>query len=358
MVVFLSGILNRPIERIGWLRTDEADDMKKIVKILFGLTGVLGIIFLLLFLLTTGEYHVAETVSDNPEIPHITVGGVTFHAQTFGNPKDPVVIVVHGGPGWDYKSLLPLKILADEFYVVFYDQRGTGLSPRIDQEALTLESSLQDLNAIIDYYSREKKVSLIGHSWGAMLVSAYIGRHPQKVSHAILAEPGFLTTEMVKEAGISFGPKLDLDFLFFASKVWFQSLHIKGPDAHASADYFLGQVAPQANPEYYCDGVVPEVGGELWRAGAISMQNMMQLMMDSNGNVDINLIAGVDNFKNKILFLASGCNTKIGAEYQKKQMAFFPNTELAVIAGSGHMMFGEKPAESVKVVREYLRSKP
>lgn len=332
--------------------------MKKISKILLGLTGVLGFLFLLLFLLTTGDYHVAETVSDNPAIPHVTIGGVTLHAQTFGNSQNPVVIVVHGGPGWDYKSLLPLKNLADEFYVVFYDQRGTGLSTRVDQETLTIESYLQDLNAIIDYYGKGKKVSLIGHSWGAMLVSAYIGKHPQKMSHAVLAEPGFLTTEMVKEAGISFGPKLDLGFLLFASKVWFQSLHIKGPDAHGSADYFLGQVAPQANPEYYCNGIVPKVGGEHWRASALSMQNVMELMMDTDGNVDIDLIEGVDKFTDKVLFIASGCNTKIGAEYQKKQMAFFPNAELVVIPESGHMMFGEKPTESVKVVREYLRSKP
>ncbi|MEN8251046.1 MAG: alpha/beta hydrolase [Bacteroidota bacterium] len=328
--------------------------MKKLFKIFLGLTGVPGIIFLLMFFLTTGDYHIPKTVLDDATIPHVTIDGVTFHTQTFGNPKNPVVIVVHGGPGWDYKSLLPLQNLSDEFYVVFYDQRGTGLSPRVEQETLTLESYLQDLNAIINYYAMDKKVSLIGHSWGAMLVSAYIGKHPKKVSHAVLAEPGFLTTEMVKEAGISFGPKLDLGFLFFASKVWFQSLHIKSPDEYASPDYFLGQVAPQANPEYYCNGVVPKVGVEHWRASSASMQNVIQLIMNSDGNVAVDLIKGVDQFTDKILFIATECNIKIGVEHQKKQMEFFPNTELAVIKKSGHMMFGERPTESLRIVREYL----
>lgn len=328
--------------------------MMKLIKIFLGLIGILGILFLLMFILTIEDYHVPKTVSDDPSIPHITIDGVTFHAQTFGNPQNPVVIVVHGGPGWDYKSLLPLKALSDEFYVVFYDQRGSGLSPRVEQEVLTLQSYFQDLDAIINYYAGDRKVNLIGHSWGAMLVSGYIGKHPEKVSHVVLAEPGFLTTEMVKEAGISFGPKLDLSFLFFASKVWFQSLHIKSPDEHAASDYFLGQVAPQANPEYYCNGVVPEMGVELWRASSVSMQNVMQLIMNSDGNVDVDLIKGVDKFTDKILFIATSCNMKIGAVHQKKQMELFPNTELAVIKESGHMMFGEKPAESIKIVREYL----
>lgn len=188
-----------------------------------------------------------------------------------------------------------------------------------------------------------------------MLISGYIGKHPDKVSHAVLAEPGFLTTEMVKEAGITFGPKLELRFLFRATKAWFQSLHINSPDEYASSDYFLGQVAPYANPEYYRNGVIPKVGEEHWRVGSTSMQNVMRSAMDSDGNIDIDLTEGIDKFANTVLFIASGCNTKIGAKFQRRQMEFFPNAELVVIQESGHMMFGEKPVESVRVVREYLR---
>ena len=325
------------------------------LKVLIGLVGVFGVLFVILFIITAGNYSVPKTVSSDPAIPHVTINGVVFHAETFGDPSNPVVIVVHGGPGWDYRSLLPLKNLSDEFYVVFYDQRGTGLSPRVEPETLTLESSLRDLDSILEHFANGKKANLVGHSWGAMLVSAYIGKHPEKVSRAVLAEPGFLTTEMIKEAGISFGPKLELSFLFRATKAWFQSLHIKSPDEHVSSDYFLGQVAPYANPEYYCNGVIPEAGVEHWRVGSVSLQNVMRSSMDSEGNIDINLIEGVDRFTDKVLFIASECNTKIGVEHQRKQMKFFPNAELIIIKGSGHMMFGEKPVESVRVVREYLR---
>lgn len=330
--------------------------MVKIFKILLGLILVLGALFILTFIITMGEYSVPKTVSEDPSIPHVTIKGVTFHTETFGDPANPVVIVVHGGPGWDYRSLLPLKDLSDEFYVVFYDQRGTGLSPRVAHQTFTLESSLEDLDLIVDYFTKGKKVSLIGHSWGAMLVSGYVGKHPQKVSHAVLAEPGFLTTDMIKEAGINFGPKLELGFILHAAKVWFQSLHIKSPDEYASSDYFLGEVAPYANPEYYCNGVIPDVGTKHWRVGSLSMQSVMDSVMDSDGNIDIDLTKGIDKYTNQVLFIASECNTKIGLNYQKKQMKFFPNATLVVIKGSGHMMFGEKPVESIRVVREYLKN--
>jgi len=333
------------------------NNLNKYLNTLLGFIGVSGAFFLLIFMLTTGDYPVPKTVSDNTAIPHVTINGVVFHAETFGDPANPVVIVVHGGPGWDYRSLLPIKDLSDEFYVVFYDQRGTGLSPRVDPDVLTLESSLQDLDFIIDYFAMGKKARLIGHSWGAMLVSGYIGKHPEKVNRVILAEPGFLTSEMAKQAGISFGPILEIGFLLRATKVWFQSLHINSPDQHASSDYFLGHVAPYANPEYYCNGVIPKAGAEHWRVGSVSMQNVMRSAMDSEGNIDIDLIEGVDKYTDKVLFIASGCNTKIGEEHQRKQMEYFLNAELIVVKESGHMMFGEKPVESVRIVREYLNNR-
>ncbi|WP_428738777.1 alpha/beta fold hydrolase [Sulfurimonas sp.] len=327
--------------------------MKKVFLGIF--LSIVGV-FSLFYILTSGRYSVPSTLSSDKTISHIKLKDTLFHAQTFGNPKNQVVIVVHGGPGWDYKSLLPIQKLSDEFFVVFYDQKGTGLSPRVDPKELTLQSYFQDLDAIIDYYSKSKKVDLIGHSWGAMLVSGYIGKYPQKVKHAVLAEPGFLTTKMIKEADIYFGPKWDIGFLLHASKVWFESLHIDSKDKDSRSDYFIANVAPYANPEYYCNGIIPDVGLEVFRASASSASNVNNLIVDSKGEIDIDLIKGVENFPEKVLFLASQCNKKIGVKFQKKQMKYFKSAELKIIKNSGHMMFAEQPEQTVSIVRKYLKT--
>lgn len=36
-------------------------------------------------------------------------------------------------------------------------------------------------------------------TWGAMLVSGYLGLHPERVSHAVMVEPGMLTPEAARE---------------------------------------------------------------------------------------------------------------------------------------------------------------
>ena len=96
---------------------------------MLGIVVGLAALFGLLYLLTMGDYPVAETVAQDPSIPHMTIDGVTFHAETFGDPASPVVITIHGGPGGDYRSILPLQALSDQFFVVFFDQRGTGFLP-------------------------------------------------------------------------------------------------------------------------------------------------------------------------------------------------------------------------------------
>ncbi len=94
--------------------------MNKAIKITLIVLAVPVFLFILFYLLTIGA-SVAKTVEQDPSIPHVTIDGVTFHAEAFGSPENPVVIVVHGGPGNDYRSMLSLQALADEYYVVFYD---------------------------------------------------------------------------------------------------------------------------------------------------------------------------------------------------------------------------------------------
>ncbi len=61
---------------------------------------------------------VPETVDQDSSIASIEVAGTMLHSETFGDPSDPMLMVLHGGPGADYRSLLPLQALADDGYYV------------------------------------------------------------------------------------------------------------------------------------------------------------------------------------------------------------------------------------------------
>jgi proline iminopeptidase len=337
------------------------NDMK-LLKILGKITLaiVVGLValFTLFYVLTIGNYSVAETVAQDLSIPHITIDGVTYHAETFGDPANPVVIVLHGGPGSDYRSLLSLQALSDRYFLVFFDQRGTGLSPRVNPEEITIASAITDLDSIVDYYGKGRKVNLVGHSWGAMLASAYLGQYPEKVDHAVLAEPGFLTAEFAEKLTEATAMRFSPGTLYYFVKTKFEALHVKGPDDQAADDYFgyqlnmyQGSDHPQAG--YRCEGGGPGEE-ESWRPGVQVADRFFQQAVDANGNFTISMVDGVEEFTNKVLFMTGECQKVIGVEWQKRQMEYFPNAELAVIPDAGHEMFIENPAASITAVRAYL----
>ena len=334
--------------------------IKTLGKIVLGLIVLLVLLFGIGYILTSGEYTVPKTVAQDPSLPSITIKGYTYHAETFGDPTNQIVITLHGGPGGDYRSILPLQALSDEYYVVFFDQRGSGLSPRVDPEEITLESAIADLDAIVEYFGQGEKVNIVGHSWGAMLASAYLGQYPEKVDRVVLAEPGFLNSEFAEKWSEGTQMHFSSGLLSYFLKTKYEALHVNGPDEHASDDYFGHQINlyqgsdhPQAS--YYCAGVKPDENVS-WRYGAVVGNAMSQQAVDADGNFDINLVEGVEQFENTVLFMTGECQQLIGAEFQSQQMKLFPSTELAVVPEAGHEMFLENPEESVAVVRAYLNT--
>jgi proline iminopeptidase len=139
--------------------------LKVIKKIAYSLPLVMAI---------TSCVQTSKTIEFDESLPYTEIDGYKFHTEVFGSPDAPAVIVVHGGPGGDYGYLKSLKALSRDYRVIFYDQRGTGLSPRENKNRLTLEQNLDDLNSIIQHFSAESQVKLVGHSWGGMLVTGYL----------------------------------------------------------------------------------------------------------------------------------------------------------------------------------------
>ena len=317
--------------------------MKKVLKVMGIILGLLTLFIAGGYILTNGEYSIPATIAQDSTLPSLTIQDMVLHGQTFGDPTNPVLIIVHGEPGADYRSLLPLQALADQYYVVFFDQRGSGLSPRVANPAdLTFQNYLSDLDSIVDFYGLGKPVNLLGHSFGGQLVTAYIAQHPGKVDHVILAEPGPLTAEMAAQGPVTgFGPQ----FILPSIKTTFQTFHVTGPDDQAAPDFFITQMMFLANPGYWCSDKQPTPNDD-WRFSQQANQYVTQSMKDAAGN-QISLVDGVDQFANRILFMASSCDTVIGEALQRKQMKYFQNSEIQIIEQAGHNLFIDQPETSV-----------
>jgi proline iminopeptidase len=119
----------------------------------------------------------------------VTPDKVRIFYKIEGRGTDTLVMV-HGGPGNTLESIRPdMEPLAKGRRVIYYDQRGQGRSDVVtDGTKLGYEQHVADLEALRQHFKLEK-MTLMGNSWGGLLVSLYAVAHPDRVERMILDSP-------------------------------------------------------------------------------------------------------------------------------------------------------------------------
>ncbi len=296
---------------------------------------------------------VPPTLERDASIPRIRLNNYVFHSEQFGESGKPVLIVLHGGPGADYRYLLGLQALSDAFQVVFYDQRGTGLSPRVPAKDITVQTFVDDLDAFVDAFGNGRKVNLLGHSWGAMLASTYVGQHPDKVRAVVMAEPAFLepsTADIFTNSGMPSWRQITGLSAAWLGK-WFVS---NKDDPYARDDWFLLQALPlMQDPTELCAGGLPAL--QAWRFGSPNFEATVGRMMDDPEFAkSLDFRKGVEDFEGAVLFLTGQCNQLDGEKHQRRHLHYFHNATLTSIPDAGHFMFNDQPERSIAEIRAFL----
>src|SRR6218665_926303 len=268
---------------------------------------------------------VPKTVVEDSNLPSILVNGTVLHAETFGNADSSMVVFLHGGPGSDYKNGLNAKQLADDgYYVVFFDQRGTGLSKRHDQNSYSIQQYLDDLTAVIQHYrtSPTQKVFLFGHSWGAMLAAAYINKYPERINGAIFAEAGGFNKQLLDEYGAT-SRKLQL-FSEVTNDVIYYDQFLTGSESeYEIQDYKLSIASSFSYAEGNDEGI--EGPSPFWRNGA----TVLQAMVDISEKEGFDFTTNLNQYTTKVLFIYGENNKSYGLGFAQKEASFFPNTQIS-----------------------------
>ena len=239
--------------------------------------------------------------------------------------------------------------------MVFYDQRGTGLSKRVPALDITVDQFIDDLDAFVDHFGNGKPATLVGHSWGAMLTSAYAGTHPEKVHKIVLAEPGFLKYEQEGKTLFEASGMPPIRVIYGVAKAWLKKWRATGDD-FARDDFFMEDLLPLfQDPRELCNGQLPDL--EFWRFGSRNFEATIgKMLADKDFASQLNFANGVDRFNGQTLFMTGGCNILSGADYQKTMLQYFNNAHMEIVPDAGHFMFNDQPIYSVGLLREFLRN--
>jgi len=272
----------------------------------------------------------------------MSVRGVPLFVRVLGDGYP--LLFMHGGPGLDYTSLRPLKELADQFTLIFYDHRCNGRSECADVSSMTWENLTADAEALRQMLGYDRW-AVFGHSFGGMVALEYALRYPQHLSHLILMDTCGDTRWVQENA-----PEILAKRGYNADAV------------QAARRFFNGQLTPKeffplsmkyARAFYHNSSLWAMVrsvisGLDLKARPEAAIFGYSQLLpgwtvMDRLHEIQVPtlVMAGRDDFQ-------------FPPEHQVALAGGIPNAQLEIIERAGHEAPSERPAEVVRAIRGFL----
>ncbi len=124
------------------------------------------------------------------ECSYVELGGIRQYVQIRGQDiSNPIILFLHGGPG-NPTSCISYHYQEDlekDYTVVNWDQRGCGRTfyeCHGKDSPISAEQILDDLDQLVDYLLErfsQKRLILLGYSWGTVPGILYAKLHPEKL---------------------------------------------------------------------------------------------------------------------------------------------------------------------------------
>jgi proline iminopeptidase len=271
------------------------------------------------------------------------------------------LMIIHGGPGASHDYFLPYLLpLMRTNRLVFIDERGSGKSSQLDDPAqYTVANMVEDIEAVRQALNLGK-ISLLGHSFGGVLVQAYAFKYPKNLSHLILGSTFSSTAEInqaLAKVKAEMSPQdrervnaLEAAGLFGKGEIW---EHGRYPEEYAKLAWgkgyfpFIYQNHPDPNydPASSNTSTAWDVYREMWGSDG-------EFVVDGNLK-EVEYVGRLSQIKVPTLIIA-GDHDESDPIMSKEMHEKIAGSQLVILNNSGHMTFVDQPEQFLKTVREFI----
>ncbi|MBN1402832.1 MAG: alpha/beta hydrolase [Anaerolineae bacterium] len=275
-------------------------------------------------------------------MPTLSVRDVSLFVQVTGHGHP--LALMHGGPGVDHTTLLPLRPLAHHFTLVFYDHRCNGRSEGAAVSSMTWENLTADAEALRQRLGFDRW-AVLGHSFGGMVALEYALRYPESLSHLVLMDTSGDSRWAQEHA-----PKVLAQRGYSPATV------------ETAERFFRGQIAPNEMV-----AAMRKFGGAYYHRPSpllLAREMLAGLRMKLRPEALIfgfgQLLKGwtVMDRLNEItaptLVVAGRDDFQFPPEHQAALAAGLANAELAIIERAGHNVQSERPAQVIEAVKGFI----
>lgn len=251
----------------------------------------------------------------------VAVAGAELCVQTFGEPTDPTILLVHGACAsllwWDED--LCRRLAAGGRHVVRFDNRDTGRSTCWPPGApgYTLRDLAEDAVGVLDALGVER-AHLVGRSMAGAVVAAAAVAHPERVASLTLVattpgDPGLSPMSDEFLAATAEPPDLD--------------------DTGAVVDHIVGVLRAYAGAGPFDEAAVRAVAEEdVRRSRSIASALINHFLID----LDAPGFAAVADLDVPTLIVHGDRDPVWPLDHAQALRRHLPDADLLVLAGVGH----------------------
>ncbi len=274
----------------------------------------------------------------------ITLKNATLHFTTYG--KGLPIFIINGGPGMNSEGFAPLaKELGNSNLAIIYDQRGTGKSSieTISADTMTMDLMVEDIETIRKHLNIDKWI-VLGHSFGGMLASYYVSKHPQHLRALILSSSGGIDLTLLSTLNLTSRlNSTEQDSLAHWNR--------KIAQGDTSYNALLHRGKYLANAYLYDDTYIDAVAERLTQ-GNMTINGLLWQNMQA---INFDCTEQLMSFDKPVLII-QGKQDIIGPDIAEKAHQVFRDSEVVYIDKCAHYGWLEQPEAYFGNIKKFLNS--
>jgi proline iminopeptidase len=249
------------------------------------------------------------------------------------------VMLLHGGPGLDHTMFRPwLDPLADEFRLLYVDERGQGQSEQVDPQTVTLSTWAGDVDLLAVTLGLDR-FAILGHSFGAFIALTHAIERGTADGYVI---SGGSDTRAGLDADVAAAIEALGDEGAGIAKSWEDEKTVETEEEFAAL--------LQAQMPFHFAGTVP---ADFTAATVYSPEVLRHAA--NTGYHDFDFAPQLDRIRKPTLVVVGEHDRTTTPRAARVLHEGIEGSELAVIPGTGHMSYVEAPDAYIERVRAFLR---
>ena len=283
------------------------------------------------------------------------VNGAKIWTVSFG--KGEPLFLIPGGPGNSHYYMRQFDSLATTNTLVFFDGFGRGKSDTAKNvKEYSLERDIQDLEGLRKVMGYPA-ISILGHSYGGLVAQGYAIKYPGKVKRLILANT-FHSFVMWQENDDNCNREIKTNY----PEVWDKLMKARNMgtvSSDAIHQEIYGQVPYGFLYAYNPDNFIRNSG----KPYPNNMNTKLYYqMVGKDGDFIVGNDIGNFDFRKQLkdlkmpVLIYGGRFDRVAVPWMMiKYKDYCPQAKFVMFERSGHNPQVEQPAETIELIREFLR---